>query len=357
MKKLYVIIGLLVALGTILYLGKATENPPRDLRGDPPETPPAVIPGKIDQIRIVRNRWENGAYREETATLRKLPDQGWQMTTPVVYPVNNALAHEMVAALGAMRLVPVRPPTPADDRALQLDDTLGIDVTAYSESRVMAHLIIGLSQNNTTYVRQAYQRAVYRTPGLYRKVFDRSPNQLRSRVITDLDSGSVTRVSYRRGRERFTMAKRATSGAARFEPVGIEVENFDSDRALLKAEALTTLRARNFCDHSVSDSDLGEGEDARYVTIEATSHGTPVTIDLMYGKGDPKTGLHYLTTSASPQVFLVSRHLKALFEAVPEDFRRTDEQVEQQRLWKQKAEAHEREHERRRRAYTGETLK
>ncbi len=359
MKRRYIILILILSLGAVVVTAAAVlrPTPGGDPGGRSPATPrsgaaaprpplrPVPAPEAVDRIQMVRNQWGQGEYRMETITLEKGPGE-WRLTSPVDYPANTALVNELVAALGEMRLAPVTARMTDPLRALQLDDRLGVDVTVYSHERETAHLIVGLSRDKGTYIRPADGSEIYRTPGRYRKVFDRASDQWRRRRITALDEGSVTRVEYLGGGRRFSLIRRGRD--APFAPEGMAIENFDADRARLKAEALTALSARGFWDRPLGDQALA-GEAPRRVIVEAARGGVPVTVELTFGGRDAASGLHYLTTSASPQVFLVSPHLGALFEAAPEDFRRTDAQVERQRLWNEKAAAHAREHEQRRR--------
>jgi hypothetical protein len=342
---LFGLIAITLGVGAMLFLILGSERATVSSPEIGNDTVLKFVPEEIDRIAIKRNRWEHGAYREETTLLKRLADRRWQLTAPVTFPANNNLVHEIVTTLKAIRLVEVAEASESDYKKWQLDDRFGIHVTVYSKDRSSIHLIIGVGRDKVTYVRRAGEAQIYKTSGLIRKVFDRSPNQLRNRKIATFDETAVIRVSYHHDEDTFSMVRATEGGISRYAPEHIEIRNFDSDLAAKRVSSLARLYAKDFYDRPYQAT-----EGASRVSVEVLKDGTPTTVTITLGTTDPQTGLHYLTTSASRQVYLVSSHLKSLFTADAIAFEQTDEQVAARKMWRKLVAEHAEAHERRRQA-------
>ena len=348
-RKTVIFIGVLLLAVAGILLFTATRT--RDDRAPRPDVSPSRLLApeavkKLDRIQVSGHRYDHGAYVAETAVLTKRPDNTWQMTAPVQYSVNPLLVHEMLVTIADMTPTPISSETTSEiaDR-WELATPHGIAVTGYIGATVAVEFTVGASRGNATYLRISGRQGIFRTPGSVRRVFDRSPNQLRNRAITDFDAGSVTRLTFHGKEGPFTMVKSPEGPDTVYAPEGMAIDNFYVERAIHKAEALAHLHAKDFYDKPYRETD-----DVLRVTVTATQNGTPVETTLAFGGRDPDTGLHFVTSSLSKQVFLLSPHMKSLFTATPADFAQTDEQVEKRRAWREKTAAHARLHERRRAA-------
>ncbi len=344
-KSVSILLALSVVVGAGFVLKRRLSTQPAPTDDVERFVFPKLALEDIDELRIRRNRWVDGAAQSETVVLKKVEGGTWKLIVPVVYPANNRLVQEILSALTALAPAPVEPLPGVDAAQLQLTDSLGIDVAVLDANDLKLHVVIGVSRDKATYLRPADRREAYVTPGLLRKVFDRSANDLRNRTISAFDAQRVSRVSFRNGDRTFTLEKVMEDGNAHYAPENLRIANFDTERAAKKVAALRDLHAADFYDHPYEQNGT-----ARHVTVTLDADAAASEITYAFGDKDPKTGLHYLTTSASSQVFLVPPHLKSLFAAKPKDFERTDAEVAAQEEWRAKMEAHEAAHERRRRA-------
>jgi hypothetical protein len=141
------------------------------------------------------------------------------------------------------------------------------------------------------------------------------------------------------------MVKKGEGDAAKFEPVGEPLQNFDWRKADGIANALTGLTTRDFVDKPIADDASGLGEGALRVEFDAAKDGAKGTFTISFGKGLAKERETYVKTSLSDQVFLISTHLVSRFQAKAADFARTDAQVADEEKRRKAAEEHARSHE------------
>ena len=295
---------------------------------------------KIDRISITRHPYDHGTYRTETTVIERSSDTEWRMISPIASRVNDALLHEVLGAIETMNPKPLSVAEAVGDLDKRaLTNPHGIEVSASSQGQPILAVVIGLTQKNTTFLRRADETTVLEAPGRLRKVFDRSPSQLRLRRITDFAIGSVTRVTFHGNKTAFTIVKTQEAPQRAYRPQGTDIENFDVDRAIHRADALSRLYAKAFYDKPHRFS-----EDALRVTLDVTLGGSTREVVLTFGGKDPETGLHFAASSLSDQVFLLSPYMRSLFTATPSDFALTDDQVRKRQEWQAKMAAHRHVH-------------
>lgn len=347
----------IIAVAVLLGLGIAAflvfrESPEKEERkAEVRATLKPVARGDVDRIEVIRHEGSGDTLREELIVLERAGD-AWRMLEPVEYAVNQTSVDRMLDALGELKVIDVIAENRDRHRVLEVDGDLGIEVTASGKGEELAHFIVGVSRKNMTMVRIPGSDTVYRATGSFRVTFNKSAKNIRDRTVTRLDRGSVTRLEIVNEKGELALVKKGEKPSERegmapmpiYEPVGVEVENFDERKAAGLANSLTGLTARDFVDEDLPDDVTGLGEGAVKVEFEASRGDEKGTYTLHIGKEKEGDRLTYVRTSLSDQVFLVSSHMVQRYGVTAQDFARTDEQVKKEEEARAAAAAHGESH-------------
>jgi Domain of unknown function (DUF4340) len=306
-----------------------------------------VASDKVSRLEVLRHEGSGSTLREELMVFEKAADS-WRLVTPVEYSANQVAVQAMLEVLSTLQVIDVISEKVEKHRILEVDEELGIKVKAFAGDELLVDFIIGVTRGKITFVKLPGGDAVYRTSGGYRLTFNKTARDFRDRTVTALDRGSVTRVKYFSRDGGFEMVKKGEGDKAVFEPIGAELNNFDTQRALKNAEALTVLTTRDYLDEPLGEEITGLGADAIKVEFDASKDGEPDTFTIRVGNTIKNEGLTYLETSISEQVFKISSHLVPIFTVKGEDLSRTDEQVVGEAESMKHAQEHIAEHEKRR---------
>lgn len=305
----------------------------------------------IDRIEVVRHEGTGDTLREEAIVLERAGD-AWKMLEPVEYAVNSTSVENMLEALEEMRVIDVIATNKDQHHVLEVDDEMGVEVTVRGGNEELAHFIVGVSRKNMTMVRIPGGDTVYRASGSFRSTFNKSAKNIREKTVTKLERGTVSRLKFVNDKGELELVRTGEKPADRegmapvavFEPVGVEIENFNERLAAGTANSLTGLVARDFVDQPLPDDVTGLGEGAPRVEFDASSDGKKGTYTIWVGNTDEKSRQTYIKTSMSDQIFLVSAHMVTRYNASAQDFARTDEQVKQEEEARAAAAAHAEEH-------------
>ncbi len=345
MKKNIIALIVLAALGLVAFF--IFREPPADVdkEKEAPLIGP-VSPDKLERLEIIRHEGTGATLREEIIVLEKAGGE-WRMIKPVEYAVNATSVQGMVDALAELRIIDVISENKARHHVLEVDDEMGIEVTASGGDGELAHFIVGVARQGMTMVRIPGSETVYRSNGSFRITFNKRADNLRDHTVTKLDRDSVTRMKFFSEHGELEMVREGeeiregeTVAVPVFKPVGVEIQNFNSRAALGISRSLTGLSAKEFVDDKPGDDVTGLGEGATRVEFEARKDGKEGSYTIWLGNKDEKKRMVYVKSTELDQIFMVSMHLVSRYWAKVDDFARTDEQVAQQ----EKARKESREH-------------
>ncbi len=344
MKKNIIALVVLAALGVVAFF--IFREPPTE-KGKEKEAPliGPVSKDKLERLEVIRHEGTGATLREEIIVLEKAGGD-WRMIKPVEYAVNPTSVQRMVDALAEMRIIDVISENKAKHHVLEVDDEMGIEVTASGGDTELAHFIVGVARKGMTMVRVPGSDTVYRSNGSFRITFNKRADNLRDHTVTKLDRDSVTRMKFfnehgeleivREGEEN----KEGEGEVPVFEPVGVKIRNFNTRAALGISRSLTGLSTKEFVDDKPGDEVTGLGEGAARVEFDATKDGKKGSYTIWLGNKDEKKRLIYVKSTAMDQIFMVSLHLVTRYMAKADDFSRTDEQVAQQEKARKEAREH-----------------
>jgi hypothetical protein len=343
MARIIIAVAVLVVLGLVAFL-VFHDDTVEEERQQIVEILPAVDLDQLDRIEVNRHEGSGDSLREEAIVLAKTGDE-WRMLEPVDYAINPRSIERMEEALGGLRVIDAIAENKKKHHVLEVDDELGVEVKAKAGDETLAHFIVGVTRHNMTYVRLPGSDTVYRIKGSHRPTFNKSVKNLRDKTVIKLDRDTVTKVAFVNEHGELKIERVGEGEEAAFQPVGVEIQNFNARKAKSIAGSLTGLSARLFVDEDPGPEITGLGPDAPKVVFEASKDGKPGTYTLWIGKEKEEDRQTHVKTSISDQIFLVSSHMIKRYQAKADDFARTDDEVVQETERMKKAEEHRAMHE------------
>ncbi len=332
------ILALLVALGAC-----RSPEPVSDAVRDasrPTSFPPTalqVAPSQLTRIELLKPR---EAPRQRRIALEKQNDQ-WRIVAPIDYRANQPAVDSIIAMLAEITVVSSHPEDERMARKYGLDETTRIEVKAWrtTEGRLESHFWVGRSRGEHTYVQSVGDSRLLTVMGRCRPLLDRTLDQLRHPVITDVAVPSIEAVDYENECGRLQLvAEPAKRG--RFVPKGTSIVNFDADRAAKNVAVLAGLQAKGFVDAPARPQDAARADRAAArATLRWREPGGTQSLDVWVGSATPDGRLH-LWTSAEPQVFLVAGYLRSSLVPCRDHFERSDETMRQLQTHRERLHRH-----------------
>jgi hypothetical protein len=270
----------------------------------------------------------------ETVLVKK--GHEWWLEKPVVFRAHQKLVELALQELGNMELADTL--AEGAEKQRQVGTSSLVTVKASAGGETLVEMTVGVTPGNETFARLEGGDTSYRVDKTLRRRFNKSPSQLRDNTVIKLDPDSVSRVRYVNSKGTFEMRRSAQTDGGDFEPVGEAIQNFDTKRAVARANALCHISARDFVDEELGSDVTGLDGDAPSVEIDATKDGTPIAVTVWVG--NEKAGMRqtYMGTSLSEQVYLVPSHVTARLLVSGDEFARTDEQVAREEEARRQAE-------------------
>jgi len=230
---------------------------------------------------------------------------GWWVTSPVVYRANQPAVASIVAVLAEIEIVDEIVEGAA--RQYWVDDEHGLMVKARGAGGLHSQFVVGRSMADKTYVRAVGDERVVTVRGRCRPIFDKTLDQLRDPVITQLPATTIERVRYdnSHGVLELVADPLHTEG---FVAAGTPIPNYHSERAAQQVRVVAGLRAEGFVDAPVDPDETGLfGDDTPRATVFTAGEGEPV--EVWIGNRTQDHRLH-VRTSDGDQIYLISAHLE-----------------------------------------------
>ncbi|MDD5309717.1 MAG: DUF4340 domain-containing protein [Deltaproteobacteria bacterium] len=333
MNRNIVALAVLVVLALVAFLvfRKPVDGPQK-----PVDVLRPVPADKLDGIRVVRTEGKGAQAKKEEIVLAKGKD-GWRMAKPVPYAVTATSVEAMVKALAELKVVDAIAENKSRHQALQVDDEMGVEVTALQGTTELARFVVGMTTSDMTFVRLPGKDTVYRVTGSLRTAFNKSAGLLREKTIFDLDKDSVTKMAFTNAAGELAVERNGEGEQAAWTPVGAEIANFDSKKMDGIARSLAQLTTRDFQDAPLGPETTGLTEGAAKVVFDAAKAGQKGTFTLWIGNNLDKERETWVKTSISDQIFLASTSMIERFKAKGDEFARTDKQVAEEAEREKKA--------------------
>lgn len=311
--------GLLGAAGLLATIGAVALscNPPqRRERGAPSAEPVAsaapaprglrVPPERLSRVEI--SRGGPGAPGRSVTLART--SEGWSVTSPLAYRANQTAVDSIVAVLAEIEIVRSETRDAGSTPMPAWEPSRAIEVKAWGGDRLESHFRVGPSQRDATWVQRADDPGILEARGRFRGIFDKSLDELRHPLVTDLEVTAIARVTYENRFGRLELVANPREPGS-FVARGPAIRNFDERRASKNVAVLARLFAKGFVDTPGEPADTGLfDESTPCATLTLREGDGTRALRVWVGARTPDGRLH-VRTSESAQIYLVSAHLES----------------------------------------------
>jgi len=268
---------------------------PGELRADPDRITRIEISGPQSSVTIER------------------AEPLWRIVSPLEYPASQVAIDAVLGVVAGVEVIAAEAETEPLLKSRGLDGKDAVTVKAWAGDEVKTHFRVGYGSREATYVQRVSDPRILTIRDWARPAVNKSVDDFRHPVITDLDSKLVEKVTYRNAFGQMELvADSAAPGRFRLE--GAHASSFDVDRASKGVHILCHLTAKGFLESPVPrDAGLVTDKLAR-VTLQWREGGERRTMELWVGPITNNGHLH-VRTSLSEQVFLVAANLESTLVA------------------------------------------
>ena len=288
-KKLYIAIGVLVALGVAVVLKQqkdTREEATYTLEGQRAKLPEIKISEedtkKIDKLEITQPPGDAGPG--EKVVLVKKGDEDWEITEPIQFAANASNVKSAVDGLKSLKVKERIAPGKDAYGRYDLTDDKALHVIAYKGKDKVLELYVGESGSRGQMARLAGQDGVYALGGFSRYAFARELKNWRDRTIFKFDEKKVKSVEIKNENGHFVFDKAPSeekgepdAGASKKQNwtgkhskllagVAAKIKDFKSDKVNDLLRAYKSLNALDFGDDK-QPSEVGLDEPVATITI------------------------------------------------------------------------------------------
>lgn len=229
------------------------------------------------------------------------------------YPASASSVDNMLSTLKSISVLEkVGKIKKESEERYELDKSKAIGVTAFSEGKVLRKITIGKSAaaSSQTYITLDDKDDICLVSGKMRDVFDKSVDDLRSRLIYKVDENKMNKVSVEY-EGKVLSYKRDSSGV---EWIPIEgTPECDSEKVSNWAKSLYSLSASNWMDSNFALPN----ESIAKALIEG--EGEEVTVEI-YKEDNGEEDKYYCKTSSSPYIASLSSYAALKYMKTASDF-------------------------------------
>jgi len=297
MKKEYLILILLIAaLSGYLIFKK------QDRRHYTLPDPPKVKADQVDRLVV---------EIPERAIAFSRKDQGW-VVTDKNYPVDDTAMRQMLDVITGLHLSALVSEK-QDVVRYELDDSHGIDVTAYDRNRSLISFKIGKTAPtfNHTFVILENDPGIYHAKGSFRQHFNKTVDEFRDKQVMDFTEASITGITIEtRGKQTHLTAGKTGSDTREETEAGFRYKQGGAPDQKTVSNLLSTLSVLT-CDRFLEDTDKHTLEKDPFDLKITLENDSPIVLHLFdQGEEGPVSA----TSSMNAYAF-------ALEEYVAEDIR------------------------------------
>lgn len=299
-------------------------DPPPAPEPSPAHSPTALqVPSdRLSRIQLSKKL----ASVDHTVTLEKDRER-WRITSPIAYDAHAAVVEPMVAVFAEIEVLSILHGDERKARSFGLDPDSAIEVKGWAGDSLQSHFRIGHSTREQTHVQRPGDPRILTIRGRCRPLFDKTLDELRHPVITDVPLSRVEGVTY--ANSFGPLELRAGQGPGEFTIDGPPVRNFDRDRATKNVAVLCGLRAKGFVDGEGTPKQTGLfDDDTPRATLRLREPQGQRAIHVWVGNPTQDGRIH-LRTSESEQIYLVAPHLRSSLVPRRSHFERSDETMKE----------------------------
>lgn len=328
-KKLYIALGVLVALGGIAYIQNRQQQ--KDLAAHSVETVEKNLPKvsvsdedtkKIDKIEIYKPADTDGGAAENI-TLVKKGENDWVLDKPVSAKATASNVTSLLDNLKRLEVDEVIDPGKDSYAKFKLTDEKALHATFYKGSDKTLDLYFGENGGRGQMTRIAGKDGVYALKNYSSFLYSRDAKGWRDKAILNFDDKDVTKVSIENENGAFTFDKSGEDWKAKFQPskgAAKDIDKFDKSKLENMIRAFKSLSASDFGDRK-TPADVGLAQPKAAVTFNLKD-GSKYTLNV----GDTAEGSNrWVKKAGSDQIFSIGSWSADWATAKVDKFQKTEE--------------------------------
>jgi len=316
-----------VSLGLACQADRANTSTSERLDGAAraPKLPASAL--QVQPEQLSRIELSGGRGRAQPIVLAK-NERGWQVLSPIAYRANQTAIEAMVAVLAEIEILERAgaDATAARKYGVQAG---GLRVKAWAGDQPKSHFVIGHSSREQTYGKPVGGAQILTVRGRCGPIFNKTLDELRHPIITDLDEKQIAGVRYE---NRHGVLELVADPAGGFVPKKAHIPNFNRQRARKQVGVLAHLFAKGFVDRPFDRQRTGLfNDDTARATLLLSADGAK-SIDVWVGARTKDGHVHLRTSQPDQnQIYLVSGHLESSLVPRRRYLERSDEMMRQLR--------------------------
>jgi hypothetical protein len=219
----------------------------------------------------------------------------WNVTSPIAYPADEPSVLSLLSSANKFQVMSLISSNPAKQSLYQVDSAAGTSIKFHDRKGKTVSLIIGkMGPSYTeTYIRQPGSNDVYLSEGFNSWSINKQVRDWRDKTILKTEKDAIKQLSFEYAKDKFVIAKIDSVNWA----VNGDSVNNSAINSLLST--LSNFRTEDFVDTVVSLT-MPQLK-LQVVSNEATN--------LQFYPLPPDSAKYWVSTSLSPQIFVVSKYM------------------------------------------------
>jgi hypothetical protein len=244
----------------------------------------------------------------ETSVTIEHKGGNWNLTSPMHYPADEQSVLSLLSAANKFKVMSLISTNPAKQGLYQVDSLSGTQIKFYDRKGKTISLIVGKMSSSymETYVRQLGSNDVYLAEGLNSWLINKEVREWRDKTIFKADIDNIKQVLFEYSKDNFSLSK--------LDSINWAVDNDSANNTNVSnlISALSNFRTEDFVDTTVSLS-------TPQLRLQVSSNGTT---NLQFHPIPPDSTQYWISTSQSPQIFLVSKNFAQQFLKQKKDLKK-----------------------------------
>jgi Domain of unknown function (DUF4340) len=292
-KKLYVAIGVLLALGGLLFVqrqGEHKEAAQHSLEGQAAKLPKLEVSEEtsktIDRIVIHKPADKEGAQAEDIE-LVKTGEDAWMLDKPTKAKANASNVKSLLDNLPKLSLAEAISETKDEYERWGVSDEKALHATFYKGQDNVVELYFGENGSRGQMTRLAKHDGVYAIKGFSKWLYERDAKGWRDKSMLKFDDKEVVKVSIQNDNGSFVFDKAGESWTSKHGKTAAQMKPIDKFQPSKVDDLLRAYKA-------LSAIDFGDGKQPAELGL--TAPAAVVTIELKGG-----TGVHVLKVGSNAE--------------------------------------------------------
>jgi hypothetical protein len=253
----------------------------------------------VNKIEIIKR--ENSVTIEHTGG-------NWSLISPLRYQADEQSVLSLLSVANKFKLMSLISSNPAKQALYQVDSLSGTQIKFFDRKGKTISLIVGKMSPSymETYVRQIGSNDVYLAEGLNSWLINKEVREWRDKTIFKADIDNIKQVLFEYSKDKFLLAKLDTINWA------VDSDSGNNTNVSNLISALSNFRTEDFVDTTVSLS-------TPQLRLQVISNETT---NLQFHPILPDSAKYLVSTSLSPQIFVVSKNTAQQFLKQKKDLKK-----------------------------------